>query len=162
MQQLVLPKLIWSGHWMRPSEQQLRRWDTAVEKTVLGRHFIGRGRALAWEGIGARFNPTYLIDFCNIRHELWRAKRIAREARDPGTRGTRLQEVLRKWRWERVGDFQYRTEEGGVLDLARDGMATIRQTCERAWLRSLWLQEPRASDERSQRALLQQRAVPPP
>ena len=63
----------------------------------------------------------------------------ARTARDPANR------LSSNWGWTWLGEGRYQTR-GGVLDLDRDGEATIRHVAVRAWIDIMWKGESRAID----------------
>ena len=149
--QLIIPKISWGGHWQLPKPALVRKWGNQVEITINGPR-IGRSNALAWCALGGKLNPEFALDFKVFSHEMWRARRnIAGFA--TGSRRTRLDTVLRKYNWTALPNefgatLQFVTRHG-ILDLARDGAATIQAACEDAWRHTLFLADNRSKDDAS-------------
>ena len=163
----VLSLFSFVGAWHTVSKAVLGKWRRQIELSVM-KPVKGRSRFLLWAGLlGPELDPEFQLDFAVFRHELWRLRkglparpRLSRPVRrrpnpqqpvQPALRlrvfePDRLVEVLNKWGWTRVDGSCFQTPLG-VLDLAWDGMATIKAAARFGWERALWQTEPRACDD---------------
>ena len=115
-------------------------------------------------------NLEFMLDFQVVQHECWRLRNglPARQRLAPAVRRRRpnrqqparpalrprvyepdrLVEVLNKWGWKRRSASCFETPHG-LLDLAWDGIATMKHAARTGWERALWQLEPRVGDDNS-------------
>jgi ribonuclease HI len=141
----VISVLSYTGAWTSPTKAVISQWRNAVERTVLGKIVPGRSRYLAWvTALSPFLDPQYALDDRAIKHEKWLVRRQAAGLTADG-QASRLDDVLERWAWTRTACGVFNTSEG-QLHLGFDGKATIKHVMRQGWERSLWHDEPRASD----------------
>eukprot|EP00438_Fugacium_kawagutii_P005556 Skav232227 [mRNA] locus=scaffold286:290428:295796:- [translate_table: standard] len=124
------------------SKDDLQRWRVCIERAMMT-PVKSRSRLLLWAcHFGAHLDPEFVMDFSVIRHELWKLSPSAQALRARASSSPRLREVLSKWHWQQVAPQVFATPFG-LLNLAWDGLATIRRFAILAWERNLWFFEPR-------------------
>ena len=82
------------------------------------------------------------MDFSVTRHVLWKFSSSAQALQARVSSSPRRREVLHKLQWQTVAPQVFNTPFG-TLDLAWDGLATIRRFATMARERYLWSAEPR-------------------
>ena len=143
----VISKLRWSAQWTSPCPVTLLRWGKMIEKCVSGPAGVQkfRSRAAIWTlVIGLDLLPEFVIDKEVFMHQ----RRLARKGTVEKGK-TRLELVLDKWQWKRLGPSLFQTQ-AGVLDLTFDTKACINNVCMDAAAQALWRAEPRSNDDDSQ------------
>ena len=139
---LVLSLFSHTGAWYGLSKKNLQRWRVCIERAMMT-PVKSRSRLLLWAcHFGAHLDPEFVMDFSVIRHELWKLSPSAQALRTRVSSSPRLREVLSKWQWQQVAPQVFATPFG-ALNLAWDGLATIRRFAILAWEKYLWSSEPR-------------------
>ena len=155
IQKLVLPKLTWGAQYQTLTEKEIEKMDNKVEAVI--NQCVMRSPALGKITAGAKYMPSFGIQYSAIRHEQWRCKRQAKQ-RETGRLGTKEEETIEKWGWVKIEKGRYDTPRG-IIDITRDGRATIMAAAEQAWQDSLWKADNRANDEESTRIREEKRTV---
>ena len=75
-----------------------------------------------------------------------RIREINGQRTAPASNRDPICKTLTKWGWVKLDSNKIRTN-GGILDLARDGVAAVKQVCIRAWKDDMWKDEARAESE---------------
>ena len=63
-----------------------------------------------------------------------------------------MQMVTDKWGWTKIADHEYDTP-CGLIDLTRDGKASLDTAMQDAWLSTLWPRDRRTADAETQQML---------
>ena len=129
---MVLSLFSHTGAWYGLSKKNLQRWRVCIERAMMT-PVKSRSRLLLWAcHFGAHLDPEFVMDFSVIRHELWKLSPSAQALRTRVSSSPRLREVLSKWQWQQVAPQVFATPFG-ALNLAWDGLATIRRFAILAW-----------------------------
>jgi hypothetical protein len=148
----VLPIITYTGAWTVPTKAQTSKWESHIERTILGKNLAGRSRLLVWAAaLGAEANPGHMLDVEALRHECWRLRRrnmarIHGEVDPTRNRSGRWQTVAASWSWKQMGeDGVYQTPEGQV-DLGAIGKPALVVLTGKAFERIKWLEDKRCKE----------------
>ena len=145
---LVLPKVLWAAAWETPSNRQLTSLRTEIERCVRrqwSRSMGGRSRLLVWDThIGPQICPYHYAATRAIGMEQRRLKReiAGKSPIEIVGKGKPMTNVCDWLGWTHRGGSRYETRDG-ILDLNRDGNATINAILRRAWVDWMGITESR-------------------
>lgn len=151
---LVLPILKYPGAWAAPTKRTLRRIETKIEYTMLGRQIRGRSRFLLWNAaLDADINPGHCLNLEALRHESWRLRKRAQRriegkpvpAQDQ--QAGRWPKVAELWEWQKDGQEGGWNTLDGYINLGEAGKPAVEAFTRRAFMRTTWAEDNRCDKD---------------